>query len=111
MSYSPLDDEARREREREDRKRAELRAKQFRKDVQDVFAQPAARRVLAGFLAAANSDGSAYRDSATAAFHAIGWHDAAGWWLDALRQHCPEREPQVRAEGRQEPRDNDSPEE
>lgn len=97
----PIEDsEIRQAREDEERRQARLRAKQFRKDVQEVLGTEAARRVLWAFLQTANADGSAYRENSQAMAHAVAWHDAAGWWIHNLRTHCPEREAQMRAEAR-----------
>lgn len=86
----------------EERRREKARAAQFRKDVQDVFATPAARRLLGEFLQDAGADLSALRSDQLTTGHAIGWQDAARWWLQALREHCPERETQLRAESKRE---------
>lgn len=74
-----------------------LRA-QFRRDVQTVFGTAEGRRVLWAFLDAAGYDVSAYRAEPAAMAHAVGWQDAAGWWINQLRRHCPEREAQMRKE-------------
>lgn len=94
------DQEAREAREAEERKQARMRAAKFRKDVQSMLANPDHRAVVWAFLQSANVDGSAYRENSQAMAHAVAWHDAAGWWLDAIRQHCPEREAQMRTEAR-----------
>lgn len=97
-----LDDaEAAQQRQAEERKRAHMEAKQFRADVQAMFEAPAGRRVLAAFLATAGVDMSPLRASVQDTGHAIGWQDAGGWWLNLLRQHCPEREGQMRKEQRE----------
>lgn len=98
---NPIDEnEARELREVEERRAQRLRAKKFRKDVQALLSDPGNRAVVFAFLQTANVDGSAYRENNQAMAHAVGWHDAAGWWLDTIRQHCPEREAQMRAEAR-----------
>lgn len=104
MSYE-IDEDIRREREREERERATAKERQLRKDVQDALSHESTRRVLNAFFATANVDGSAYRDSLKATYHAIGWQDAGGWWLDLIRRHCPEREQQLRNEARKEARE------
>lgn len=50
-------------------------------------------------MQASNFDGSAFGTNAMAQSHAIGWQDAARWWLDLIRDHCPEKEQQIRREG------------
>lgn len=93
-----IDDDTR---QREERQRQRLAAKQFRSDVQAVFGTAQARRVLWAFLQSSGHDVSAYRDNPVAMAHASGWHDAAAWWVDQLRQHCPEREGLMRNEARE----------
>lgn len=100
MSFT--DQDAQHARELEEKRVAKIRARQFASDVREVFAQPQARRLLAAFLADAGSDVSALRRDNLTTGHAIGWQDAAGWWLNALRLHCHEREVQMRAEARKE---------
>lgn len=100
--------EARHARELEERRVGKIRAAQFAKDVQAVFAMPEGRRLLSAFLAASCVESSALRfDAAGRAdpllmAHVAGWQDAGYWWLDILRTHCHEREVQMRAEVRRE---------
>lgn len=99
---NPIDaSEQRAQRQAEERRDARHRAEQMRRDVQTVFAEPQARRVLAAFIADAGLDLSAYRENPAAMAHAVAWQDAARWWLDLLRAHCPEREAQMRKESRE----------
>ena len=96
---SILEEQERRERAAaEERRQQRIAARQFREDVQAIMAMPGGRRVVGEFLQAAGADLSAYRDGATPMAHAVGWQDAGRWWLAAIREHCPEREPQMRAE-------------
>jgi hypothetical protein len=98
---NPLDDQERRDaQDAEERRTARLRAAQFRSDVQAVLAEPAGRRVLWAFLCESGADVSPLRADNLTTGHAIGWQDAAGWWVNAMRAHCPEREAQMRAEAR-----------
>lgn len=98
-----IDDQAARERaDREERRLAKLRERQRADDVRAVFALPEARRVLAAFLRDGGADVSPLRADPQLTAHAIGWQDAASWWLNALRTHCPEREVQLRAEAKRE---------
>jgi hypothetical protein len=90
--------EQREQTEREDKQRAKQMAQQLRADVQEVMKLPAMQRTLMAFLQTAGIDFTAYRDNPTAMAHAAGWRDAGQWWLDVIRQHCPEREAQMRAE-------------
>lgn len=99
---NPMDQaEAQREREVAENRERKLRQQQMRRDVQAVFAEPHARRVLAAFLAQCNFDESATRLDPIAMANAATWHDAGRWWLQQLREHCPEREAQLRKESRE----------
>lgn len=111
MSY--LDDQEKRARqERAAQRIAKERAETFRKDVQDVMAIPAMRRLLWDFLEFAGVDRTPYRDEHGAMAFATGSHNAGLWWLAAMREHCPERETAMRAEARsrakQEAREGDT---
>lgn len=90
--------EEREQAEREEKQRAKLLAQQLRTDMQDLMKLPAMQRVLMAFLLESGIDFTAYRDNANAMAHAAGWRDAGQWWLDLIRQHCPEREGQMRIE-------------
>jgi hypothetical protein len=98
-----FEEQARREAaQAEEALQAKVRAAQLRKDVRDVFANAQARRLLSAFLQVAGADVSTLRHDQLTTGHAIGWQDAAGWWLNALRSHCPEKEVQMRAEAKRE---------
>lgn len=83
---------------RKQRQRDQQAQQQFRADVRQVLGHEAGRRVLWAFLQAANIDGTPFNTNAMAQSHGIGWQDAGRWWLAAMREHCPERENQMRAE-------------
>lgn len=93
-----LDQDARRASDRAERARAKRASRQFRADVQSVLGTVSGRRVVFAFLQTAGVDSSAYRNNPGAMAHAIGWQDAANWWIEQIRQHCPEREGQMRQE-------------
>ena len=76
------------------------RAKQVRADVQEVMALPAMRRLLAQFFDDMGLDAPGYRALATDIAYVAGLRDGAAWWMTAMRDHCPEREPMMRAEAR-----------
>lgn len=106
MSFEQSDD-ARRERQRRER----LARERFRKAFQEVMALPAGRLVVHEFLRLACVDGTPMRfdasgrtDPQTTA-HAIGWQDGGRWWEAAIREHCPEREAQMRNEARRDARE------
>lgn len=94
----PLDRERERQEQRQQDAAAKLAAKQFRQDFVKVMGEPAARRIIHDFLQVMNIDGTAFNTNAMAQSHGIGMQDAARWWLAAIREHCPEREAQMRAE-------------
>lgn len=96
-----IDPEERAQADREARQAQRLADKQFRSDVQAVFATNAGRRLLWAFLQDAGHDVSAYRENPVAMAFATGWHDAAAWWVDVIRRHCPEREALMRNEARE----------
>lgn len=79
-------------------KRERLQITQFKADVVAALALPASRRVVWAFLQAMGVDGSPFNTNAMAQSRAVGMQDAARWWLNAIRDNCPEREPQMRAE-------------
>ena len=60
---------------------------------------PAARRILWLFMLQTGLDASPFATNAMAQSHAIGMQDAAKWWLNLVRDHCPEKEAQIRREG------------
>ncbi|MCF3462778.1 hypothetical protein GTY70_02635 [Stenotrophomonas maltophilia] len=91
---SPEDDEQ----ERRERQLAALELRQLREDVRTVLADPVGRRVVWTFLQAMGVDISAFNTNAMAQSRAIGRQEAAQWWLLAIRDNCPEREAQMRAE-------------
>lgn len=102
---SPMDAERQRnERLRVEQLDAKERERAFATDVREVFGSPAGRRLLHAFLASSTFDDSPLRFDATGrgdallTAHASGWHDAARWWIAAVRDYCPEREPQMRKE-------------
>jgi hypothetical protein len=112
-----LDDfDSREERDREDAKRIEQERERAKGDWRAAMEVPAMRRLLAQFLDTSGIDTSSYRDNPTAMAFTAGWQDAARWWLANIREHCPEREAQLRAEAKREARegatneDQDGPE-
>jgi len=84
--------------ERRERQLATLELRQLREDVRTVLAEPVGRRVVWAFLQAMGVDASAFNTNAMAQSRAIGRQEAALWWLLAIRDNCPEREAQMRAE-------------
>lgn len=96
-----LDRDARREIDRAAQRHAREADRQFVKDVQDVFATPAGRRLLSRFLRDASHGQSVFRPEPIALAHAAGWQDAGNWWIDAIRRCCPQYEAVMRNEERE----------
>ena len=90
------------EQELEDQRRLEslarLQHQQLVEDVRGVLDDPRMRRLLWQFVQAMGLDASPYRAEPTDTARAIGRQEAAQWWLNAIRDNCPEREAQMRAE-------------
>lgn len=87
-----------RENERQ-RKQAEKQARrQFRADARALFADESSRRLVFQFLQAMGIDQSPFHTNSMTQSSLIGRQDAARWWLNLIRDACPEREAQMRAE-------------
>lgn len=84
--------------QRDQRQREKWEEERFRADLQHVMKEPALRRVMWRFWKDVGLDGSPFATNAMAQSHAIGLKDAAMWWVNAIRAHCPEREAQIRNE-------------
>ena len=98
---NPIDEQEHRENAHaEERKRAKALEERFANDIRVVMALAEGRRLLSAFLLEANVDMSPLRSDVVLMASAIGWQDAAGWWVNAIRKACPEREAQMRAEAR-----------
>ena len=95
----PADRDAIDAQQREDRQAEKWFQEQLRADVQQVMNMPAARRILWLFMLQTGLDASPFATNAMAQSHAIGMQDAAKWWLNLVRDHCPEKEAQIRREG------------
>lgn len=89
-------------REEDQKKRAERMADmqdaQLRQDVRTVLATPEGRRMVWLFLQNMNVDCSAFNPNAMTQSLKIGRQEAGLWWLRVIRDSCPEREAQMRAE-------------
>lgn len=90
----PREEEQRRQAER----LASLQDTQMREDVRSVLADPTGRRLVWMFIEAMDVDGTAFNTNAMAQSRKIGRQEAGQWWLRAIRDSCPEREAQMRAE-------------
>ena len=98
MSH-PLDREAINELARKEREREKWLREQLRADFKQVMNIEGMRRILYLFMQQMGVDSSPFATNAMAQSHAIGKQDAAGWWVDLMREFCPEKEAQVRREG------------
>jgi len=74
------------------------RLEQVRADARAVLNTEPGRRLLWEFLQSVNVDGSPFNTNAMAQSHATGLQDAGRWWLNLIRDACPEKEAQMRAE-------------
>lgn len=98
---SRLDDDRRDDARAEEARARKMAQRQERLDVQAVFGERAGRRLLAAFLHDAGIDRSAFATDPLVMAQAAAWQDAARWWLDRIREHCPEKEAQLRKESRE----------
>lgn len=71
-----------------------------RADAQAMMEKEGNRRLLYLFMQQMGIDRSAFSTNAMQQSHAIGKQEAAAWWINLIREHCPEREAQVRKDGR-----------
>lgn len=93
--------------DRESAQRAELAMKRaqgiqqglFKKAAQAALADPNVRHILWEFMQQMGLDRSPFNPNAMTQSHNIGKQEAVGWFLNVMREHCPEREAQVRIEG------------
>jgi hypothetical protein len=81
---------------RREAKAQRMAREQLRADVQNLLNSPGARKVLAQFLLAMRIDDSPFSNNGLEQAHGVGLQDAARWWLNMVRDHCPEKEPQIR---------------
>jgi len=99
MSSHPLDRDAIDRQRRAEEKAAQLANQQIRADIQQLMNLPAGRRILWAFMQQIELDGSPFSPNAMTQSHHIGMQDAGKWWLNLIREHCPEKEGQIRSEG------------
>lgn len=92
-------------RQEEEKKLQKAQAIKHRRNVQAVMNTVEGRQTIWAFLQIAGQDISAYREKPQAMAHAVGWHDAAAWWIEQIRLHCPEKEGVMRTEARKEARE------
>lgn len=105
---NPIDDQEDRERTaKSERLQVKALRTQQAAEVKALLESPEARRVLWRFLQDAGQGMTVFREGAHAMAHAAGWQDAANWWLNEIRSHCPEREAQMRAEARKRDKTNE----
>lgn len=72
--------------------------RRFKSALQDMMRNPSARLLFAEFFEAMGLDSSAFNTNSMAQANAIGRQDAARWWVNAIRQACPEQEVAIRVE-------------
>lgn len=100
MSH-PLDREEIERKRRAESRAAKLADQQVKADIQQLMNLPAGRRILYAFMHNMGLDESAFSTNAMAQSRAIGRQEAAQWWLGMIRDHCPEKETQIRIEGQE----------
>lgn len=98
---APLDIEERERQRRIDKKAERLANAQQRADIQEIMNTKAGRRILYAFMHQMGIDASAFSPNAMAQSHAIGRQEGAQWWVNLIREHCPEKEAQIRIEGQE----------
>lgn len=98
MTHHMDHDRARRQQQDQQRAQA-IQDGLFKKAVQEALGNPNVRLMLWEFLQQMGLDASPFSGNGPAQAHAIGQQDAARWWLNVIRRHCPEREAQIRNEG------------
>lgn len=101
MSRDRLDPGARAAEIRSEQQAQSIWMAQFRKDFRDLMAEPGNRRVLQAFLDVTNIDGTTFSPNAMTQSHAIGKQDAGRWWINCIRDHCPQLEARMREEANQ----------
>lgn len=90
----PREDEQRRQAER----LVSLQVAQLREDIRSVLSDAIGRRLVWTFIEAMDVDSTAFNTNAMAQSRKIGRQEAGQWFLHAMREACPEREAQMRAE-------------
>lgn len=86
------------ERQRQQEALARLQHQQLVEDIRGTLDDQRMRRLLWQFVQVMGLDASPYRDEPTDTARAIGRQEAAQWWMNAIRDNCPEREAQMRSE-------------
>lgn len=99
MSH-PLDRSVAIKQQRQQTQQDKAREEQFRRDVQLALTNKATRAVLNRFFDEAGLDTSAFNPHGSIQAHALGKQDAAKWWINVIREHCPEQEVVLRIEAK-----------
>lgn len=94
----PLDRDSSIQRERAAKLHGERMDAEFQRDVQTALDSAPLRRILGRFFFEMKLDGSPLNTNGMMQSHGIGLQDAARWWINVIREHCPEREVQIRIE-------------
>ena len=97
MAHS-LDRNDQMDRDRATRLTQERFEAQFQRDVQAALDNKPLRHILGRFFYEMKLDGSPLNTNGMMQSHGIGLQDAARWWIAVIREHCPEREVQIRIE-------------
>lgn len=71
---------------------------QMHSDAKSVLETTAGRRLVWAFIQSTGIDASPFSTNAMAQTRTVGLQDGARWWLELIRDACPEREAQMRAD-------------
>jgi hypothetical protein len=98
MSRPPFRTQQEIDRDQRQETLARLQHQQLVEDIRGALEDPRVRRLLWQFVQTMGLDDSPYRPEPSDQARAIGRMEAGQWWLRAIRDNCPEREAQMRAE-------------
>lgn len=98
MNGRPFLTEEQKAAERAEAALEELARRQLREDVRAALADERVRRVVWMFIQCMGVDDSPFSNNGPAQSRLIGRMEAGQWWLKIMRENCPEREAQMRAE-------------
>lgn len=94
-----LDHNRHRELDAQARRAQEIQTALFKRALQEALGNANVRSILWEFMQQMGFDASPFSGNGPAMAREVGKHDAVRWWLAAIREHCPEREAQIRTEG------------
>ena len=98
MSRSPFRTQQEIDQDQRQEALARLQHQQMVEDIRGALDDQRVRRLLWQFVQTMGLDASPYRAEPADTARAIGRQEAGQWWINAIRDNCPEREAQMRAE-------------